>query len=384
MTSRNAPGEGDGARWPADPGDRDGQPPSEPGGSGFGGPGFGDSGFGTSGLGDSGFGADDDARSALTADPSRALAARLLLMLPLVVGTVLTEAIFAAGGAATSDISLAAAVVAFLLCWQGVAWALRSWVAVLLTFVPAVMITLGAAMVAAVEPVGGAILLTVGGTLLLAVVWVRVAAPSRRWTPGWSASGGSGGADAPEFDMSELDALEPPRNPTARAGVRESSDAAAHTGRDRRPPSWDTSATDIAARDALVLALCQRGGAAGPTVATLEEFFTGNGDPRSIAAPLRGSVPLSTFAAVLHTVRARPDVAEVLVQVEPLGQGEYPAGSWPAAGSIRVVGAVDPDDLDMAMAPLRAAPAVGPLPATELADGRPAPDGVSEYAVWWA
>jgi len=165
VTSRNAPGEGDGARWPADPGDRDGQPPSEPGGSGFGGPGFGDSGFGTSGLGDSGFGADDDARSALTADPSRALAARLLLMLPLVVGTVLTEAIFAAGGAATSDISLAAAVVAFLLCWQGVAWALRSWVAVLLTFVPAVMITLGAAMVAAVEPVGGAILLTVGPPL---------------------------------------------------------------------------------------------------------------------------------------------------------------------------------------------------------------------------
>lgn len=313
-------------------------------------------------------------------DPARALAARLLLMVPLVIGTVLAEAIFAARGPDGSDIAMVAAVIAFLLCWQGVAWALRSWVAVLLTFVPAVMITLGAAMVGAVEPVGGAILLVLGGTLLLAVVWFRVAAPSRRWTPGWSAGG-----DA----LLDIGALEGHADGSGAAkgrghGTGEPSGAAPVSGPPGRPvPRWDTSATDVAARDALVLALCQRGGAAGPTVATLEEFFTGNGDPRSIAVSLRGAVPLSTFATVLHTLRARPDVSEVLVQVEPLGEGDYAAGCWPAAGSVRVVGAVAPDDLDAAVAALKAAPALGPLPITELADGRPAPAGAGEYAVWW-
>lgn len=327
-------------------------------------------------------------------DPARALAARLLLMVPLVIGSVLAEAIFAARGPDGSNVAMSAAVVAFLLGWQGIAWALRSWVAVLLTFVPAVMVTLGAAMVGAVEPVGGAILLAIGATLLLGVVWFRVAAPSRRWTPGWSASWSASWADDAVHDLGALDMGVPEwfaagtapseaDEPTPRRQDRPVPAVAAGLP-GHRQLRWDTSGTDIAARDALVLALCQRGGAAGPTVATLEEFFTGNGDPGSIAASLRGAVPLSTFATVLHTLRARPDVAEVLVQIEPLIAGNYPAGSWPAAGSVRVVGAVGPDDLDAAVATLRPAPALGPLPVAKLADGRPAPAGAAEYAVWWA
>src|SRR5699024_9328585 len=99
--------------------------------------------------------------------------------------TLLAEGVFAARGDAGDAVSLPAAVVAFALIWLGVAWALRSWVAILLTFVPAVLTTLGAAMVGGLEPVGGAALTIVGATMVLAIMFSRVTHPVRRWTPGW-------------------------------------------------------------------------------------------------------------------------------------------------------------------------------------------------------
>src|SRR5699024_7868974 len=122
----------------------------------------------------------------------------------------------------------------------------------------------------------------------------------------------------------------------------------------------------------------------GPTVVTLEKFFTGNGDPRSIAPGLRGAVPLGRFATVLHGLRSRPDVSSVAVPLEPLEPGAYPAGEWPVAGSIQVIGTVTGGELDAVVDQLRAETPLGPLPADRFPDGTVTPEGSVEYALWWA
>jgi hypothetical protein len=348
--------------------------------------------------------------------------ARLLLITPVALGVLLTEALFATRGLDGDVVSLPAAGVALALLWLGVAWALRSWVALLITFVPAVMISLGAALIGQAAPGAGAALLLVGLALLGGIVKFRLSAPDRGWTPGWAASthhpaepwpavgswhpdgdgscpgGGARGDDEGAVEPSSG----PPDRPTAArpldpwgahflhataatgSSPRQGDPAPDPSARHRSAPDWDTSATDVPARDRFVALLCRRGGTVGPTLATLEEFFTGNGDPRSIAPGLRGAIPLSRINATLHRLRDESGVAEVLVQVEPLEAGRYPAGEWPVAGSVHVIATLDAAELDAMVEPLRAEPAIGPLPAVELTSGAEAPAGSSEFALWWA
>jgi len=349
-----------------------------------------------------------------------------VFVLPIACGALLVEAIFATRGERGDIVSLPAAVVALLLLWVGVAWALRSWVVLLMTFVPAVLVTLGAALVTGLAPGAGGALLLVGLGLIGAIVSFRLSAPERGWTPGWStgprtASGpfpavgswpadpprgrGPGGAGpstrAPRGDGGDLDSYRGAFRPLDPLGAHflhpgpagpprpghlpiDPSPAADDSPVDRPAPAWDTSATDRGARDRLVAELCRRGGTTGPTLATLEEFFTGNGDPRSIAPGLREAVPLGQFHAVLRRLRERPSVAEVLVQIEPLEAGRYPAGEWPVAGSVHVIASLDAAELDAIVKPLQAESVIGPLPVTELTTGVPAPSGSGEYALWWA
>ena len=352
----------------------------------------------------------------------RSVIARLALVVPLVVGVLVVEGLFAATGQSGDIVSLPAAGVALVLIWMGVAWALHSWVALLMTFVPAVMVTLGAAMVGGLSPGAGAALVLVGTALVAAIVSFRLSAPARGWSPGWTAgprtAAGSwppvgswppaGATPGSHSVRAEPAADGPAGDDAATAGwyrtmFRPLDPLGAHflhprstgkpqgepsppnpPGSDRPAPVWDTSATDRGARDRLVALLCRRGGAAGPTLATLEEFFTGNGDPRSIAPGLRGAVPLATVRAVLHRVREHRAVAELLVQVEPLEAGRYPAGEWPVAGSLHVIATLDADELDGMLTALRPEPAIGPLPVTELTSGGPAPAGSGEFAIWWA
>jgi hypothetical protein len=348
----------------------------------------------------------------------RSVAARLLLIAPAALGVLLAEGIFATRGADGDVVSIPAAGVALVLLWFGVAWALHSWVALLMTFVPAVMISLGAALVGESAPGAGVALLLVGLALLSGIVRFRLSVPDRGWSPGWSSSTHHPGEPWPAVGSWSTDGITPRRaggdenggdGPSGARGVVPPGPApvgrpldpwGAHflqraasgpqpacpegSPPDRPAPDWDTSGTDIAARDRFVALLCRRGGTAGPTLATLEEFFTGNGDPRSIAPGLRGAVPLSRINAVLHRLRDHRGVAEVLVQVEPLEAGRYPAGEWPVAGSVHVIATLDAAELDALVEPLRAEPALGPLPADELTSGDPAPAGSSEYAMWWA
>ena len=346
----------------------------------------------------------------------RSVVARLLLVGPAALGVLLAEGIFATRGADGDVVSLPAAGVALLLLWFGVAWALHSWVALLMTFVPAVMISLGAAVVGQSAPGAGAALLLVGIALLSGIVRFRLSVPDRGWTPGWSAStrhpdepwpavgswssgpasarsgaGTSGGDDADgpgEVAAPGRPAAGRPLDPWGAHFLQSTTPGSPRPEEDepseRPEPEWDTSATDVPARDRFVAQLCRRGGTAGPTLATLEEFFTGNGDPRSVAPGLRGAIPLARINAVLHRLRDHDGVAEVLVQVEPLEAGRYPAGEWPVAGSVHVIATLDAAELDALVEPLHAEPALGPLPADELSSGDPAPAGSSEYAIWWA
>lgn len=339
-----------------------------------------------------------------------------MIVLPVAVGVLVVESIFAARGEPGDVVSVPAAGLALLLLWAGVAWALRGWVVLLMTFVPATMIALGAAMVAGTAPGPGAALLLVGLALIGAIISFRLSTPERRWSPGWipvppstgrpwpggtglehptagspggkpaadAARDGDRGPETPGYGFRPLDPLgvhflhpvTPPLPPAA-GGPEDPSPL------QRPSPDWDTSRTDVAARDRLVAVLCRRGGTTGPTLATLEEFFTGNGDPRSIAPGLRGAVPLATFNTVLHRVRDHRQVAELLVQVEPLESGRYPAGEWPVAGSVHLVTTLDADEIDALVTDLRPEPALGPLPADRLAGGAPAPTGSAEFALWW-
>jgi hypothetical protein len=410
------------------------------------------------------------------ADARRSILARLLVLAPLAVGVLLVEGIFAARGERGDLISLPAAGVAVILLWMGTAWALRSWFVLLLTFLPAMMLTLGAAMVGDVAPGGGAVLLVIGALLLTAVASFRLSArqPPRgfgpstgagsaaswpgsvpsgsAWTDGaWPGAGWPGGAAGtawpgpgpaatrpdtgqsrpggeqvrpggtgsrpggdrsgeghspgirggapaaggqdgplPRFPFRPLDPLgahflgSPPPSPGAGTppppGGSTEFPSPPH---DRPAPDWDTSGTDRGIRDRFVARTKERGGAVAPTLTSLEEFFAGNGDPRSIAPSLRGAVPLTTFRTVLHRIRDHPAVSELLIQVDPLEPGRYPAGEWPVAGSLHLITTLSAADIDALAADLHPDPSIGPLPADALADGSPAPPGSGEIAIWW-
>lgn len=296
-----------------------------------------------------------------------AIISRLIMVIPMSLGTLGVEIIFvhrAITSGAGGTIAIGAAVITFFLLWVALAWAMRSWVSMLITFIPAVLVTLGGAFLLGYSRTSGTILLIVGLTMVGSIVWFRLARPTR-W---WNATGLHAPDPRPKNTSYDVSVGPPDRDP--RPPISSS-------------PDWDTSATHRRKRDAFVLDMCQRGGTVGSVLVTLEEFFTGNGDPRSIAPTLRGAVPLTRFATVLHSLRARPDVQAVLIQVEPLAEGEYQLGQWPTAGGVHIFGQLSGADIDEHVAGLAAEPAIGPLPVTELPDGTPAGADAAEYALWW-
>lgn len=67
------------------------------------------------------------------------------------------------------------------------------------------------------------------------------------------------------------------------------------------------------------------GGAGRTPVVPLSLFFEGNGDEASIGCNLSIHPGMATFRRVLEDIRARPDVADVVVQiVEVMGDDEWP------------------------------------------------------------
>jgi len=66
------------------------------------------------------------------------------------------------------------------------------------------------------------------------------------------------------------------------------------------------------------------GGQDAYPVVPLELFFDGNDDPASIAPNLDPHPGIQTFERVLREIRARPEVADVVMQIDEVVEGEWP------------------------------------------------------------
>jgi hypothetical protein len=74
-------------------------------------------------------------------------------------------------------------------------------------------------------------------------------------------------------------------------------------------------------------------------VVSLEQFFDGNVDLGSIGCNLDDHPGIERFASVLHAIRDRPDVYDVLVGIsEVLANGE-----WPLSNHVYVVTTAGPE-----------------------------------------
>ncbi len=75
------------------------------------------------------------------------------------------------------------------------------------------------------------------------------------------------------------------------------------------------------------------GGADGRPVVSVDLFFNGNDDRGSMGCNLSPHPGLPTFASVLAGIRARPDVADVVVQIVD-GMGD---DAWPFSDRVFVI-----------------------------------------------
>lgn len=72
---------------------------------------------------------------------------------------------------------------------------------------------------------------------------------------------------------------------------------------------------------------------------SLEAFFVGNDDPGSIGCNLPGQVAPSEFATALSRIKARADVADVLVQIAMHDDPD----SWPFSDTVWIITSASPD-----------------------------------------
>jgi hypothetical protein len=76
--------------------------------------------------------------------------------------------------------------------------------------------------------------------------------------------------------------------------------------------------------DRLLARIDELGGHGAYPVVSLDLFFEGNDDPASIGPNLDPHPGVRTFERVLRGIRERPDVAEVVLQIDEVMEGEWP------------------------------------------------------------
>ena len=115
-------------------------------------------------------------------------------------------------------------------------------------------------------------------------------------------------------------------------------------------------------------------------VVSLEEFFEGNDDWGSIGYNLPDPVSPQDFYRILQSIRDRPDVADVLIEVKDL---EDPEG-WPSTDTIWVVTSTSRDELDQ-MIPDNIKPDDWLSYPPEHTSMEPisVPSGMQAYGIWY-
>jgi hypothetical protein len=104
-------------------------------------------------------------------------------------------------------------------------------------------------------------------------------------------------------------------------------------------------------------------------IVTLEDFFEGNDDLGSIGCNLTDHPGIDRFYAALRSVRARPDVQEVLIGItEDMGDEEWPFSdtvyvltSAPAPEVLQWLAELQPDEIG-APGDFPALPPTAPVP----------------------
>jgi len=121
---------------------------------------------------------------------------------------------------------------------------------------------------------------------------------------------------------------------------------------------------------------------------TLEEFFEGNDDWGSIGCNLPDQPSPTEFYRLFASIRKRPDVADVRVQVQEM---EDPEG-WPSTDTIWIITRATPSEIREWLGE-RIAPddlVVGfPKPLSQPGlvgyevEAYEVPEGMKAYGVWW-
>ena len=106
--------------------------------------------------------------------------------------------------------------------------------------------------------------------------------------------------------------------------------------RRREPPAREPHPNLVRLRERIE----QLGGQEAYPVVALELFFEGNDDPASIGPNLDPPPSVQTFYRVLKEIRARPEVADVVLQISEA----YPGGAdeWPFVDAAYVITTADP------------------------------------------
>ena len=91
----------------------------------------------------------------------------------------------------------------------------------------------------------------------------------------------------------------------------------------------------------LLARIDELGGEEAYPVVPLDLFFAGNDDPASIGPNLEPHPGVETFARVLGAVRARDEVADVVLQVSEVLPGE----EWPFVNAAYVLTTASPEEV---------------------------------------
>jgi hypothetical protein len=127
------------------------------------------------------------------------------------------------------------------------------------------------------------------------------------------------------------------------------------------------------------------GGPDAYPVVSLDLFFEGNDDPASIGPNLDPHPGLETFDRVLRAIRERPDVSDVVAQIDEVVEGE-----WPYVPAVYVVTTAAPEEVHSWAAEIQPDEYVGEEDSIGpwLGRGRPpgapvVPDGSRVVTLFW-
>ena len=129
----------------------------------------------------------------------------------------------------------------------------------------------------------------------------------------------------------------------------------------------------------------ERGGGQAQVAVTLEEFFDGNDCEWCIAPDRAESTPLAAVRESLFSLRDRPEVHDVRIELDRLEFQTYPDDEWPYASGVAVITTLSPRQVDQLIAVAEPKPSGGPMDSVEwLVDAPAIPAGHHYVGVWWS